>query len=45
MNNEDGKKSGDTFVETFDDRLQIQLENEGGIISDVDAKVQLLNKV
>ena len=38
VNNEDGKKSGDTFVETFDDRLQIQLENEGGIISDVDAK-------
>jgi hypothetical protein len=35
---DDNKKSGETFVETFNDRLLIQLENEGGIVSDLDSK-------
>ena len=38
--NEDGgkRKSGETFVETFTDRLQMQLEDKDGIVSDVDPK-------
>eukprot|EP00944_MAST-04C_sp_MAST-4C-sp1_P002659 g2659.t1 len=32
------RKSGETFVETFTDRLQMQLEDKDGIVSDVDPK-------